>query len=438
MPELTLSEWSTVGPDADALCGRTLDAADLRLVERLSTRQALFVEERRHGLAIRSRQHVGVVQLGDLRVRIQPKVATRTLWALVQYGLGLDGTLRLPHTAFEAAPSVVDLVARMLLLQAQALRGGGMASGYVERREWRASPRGRPDLATLVRHMPLTRAALPCRHHPFTTDIVANQVVAAALDLARRRVGDRSLRSQLHRELQPWQHSCTPRRLDHRLLQQAHGQRTRLVAHYAPAHRLAALLLEGMGPSHDLASGGEVLPGMLWNMATLFERAVARLLTEHLPAPLRVDTQHGLGELYTVVSGHTGRRAPNPRPDLVAYRGSQVVAVLDTKYRDLSATSLPRDILYQMSVYSLAFGGTRPVPAIVLYAVPHGRRADTHLRLNVHHGADRDIVLRSVGLDELAACIGQPELARRLAAELVATGYGQATDDTVRPRRAPL
>jgi 5-methylcytosine-specific restriction enzyme subunit McrC len=400
------------------LVDRSLSEPARRRADQLADHQALFVVDHRDGLIVRSRQHVGVVQLDDLRISVRPKVATSTLWTLVEYGLGLDAPLALPPTNYELAPNVPDLVARMMLLAARRLRRDGVSRGYIEQREWLTTPRGRPDLATLARHQPLTRAALPCRHHAFTTDIVANRAVLAALGFARRSLRDPRLRSLLHQEHEAWRSVCRPVDLDHHLLERADRQRTRLLDRYADAHRLARFLLEGLGPD-ELVDGQQPLPGLMWNMATLFERAVARFLGDHLEPPLSVTTQHRLRELFSVVSG-PARRPPSPRPDLVAYRGDAVTAVLDTKYRDLSATSLPREILYQMSVYSLAFGGARPVPAIVLYAVPDGTRTDSILRLNVEHGAPRVIVLRAVGLDDLAHATRDAAAAVRLARSLVA------------------
>lgn len=87
--------------------------------------------------------------------------------------------------------------------------------------------------------------------------------------------------------------------------------------------------------------------------------------------------------------------------------------MLDTKYRDLSVTSLPREILYQMSVYSLAFGGAVPIPAVVLYAVPDGDRADVRIRLHVAGGGHRLVVLRAVPLDRLGALLSSSSGAAR-------------------------
>jgi hypothetical protein len=92
---------------------------------------------------------------------------------------------------------------------------------------------------------------------------------------------------------------------------------------------------------------------------------------------------------------------------------------VDTKYRDLSVTTLPREILYQLSVYSVAFGGLEPVPAVVLYAVPDGDRPEVRFRLHVAGAADRLVLLRAVPLERLVRLLRSREEARRQAIRMV-------------------
>ncbi|MEM6927434.1 MAG: hypothetical protein AAF602_10915 [Myxococcota bacterium] len=422
MAELELREWSEGGPDTDpVLVGRTLDdTAMASLARQLRRLGALKITEDRRGLRVRTRQHVGVVQFGDLRIRIRPKMPLRTLWRLLVYGLGLDGLPTLPPSDIELDGDVPELLAGMLALEAERLWHRGLRRDYATRDAWLASPRGRVDLAVLSRSLPLTRAALPCRHHPYTADVLHNRVVSGGLQLAGRLTEARRLRSRLHRLSQTWQRICRPAVPSTALLDVVDASRTPLTAHYAPAHRLVRALVERLGPDEGMERGATLVSGALWNMATLFERAMARFLDEYASG-LRVDAQHRLRDVYSVDAGPHHHRAPTPRPDLVVSRHGRPVAVVDTKYRDLSSTSLPRDIVYQMSVYGLAFGGEVPIPAIVLYAVPEGYRPDVGFTLHVAGGGERRIVLRAVPLSRLVGVLDHREEAQRLADELVGT-----------------
>jgi len=85
-------------------------------------------------------------------------------------------------------------------------------------------------------------------------------------------------------------------------------------------------------------------------------------------------------------------------------------------------TSLPRDIVYQMSVYSLAFGGDDPIPVIVLYAVPDGVRPDVGFTLQVAGGRDRRIVLRAVSIGQLVDALTRRSGCRELAGSWLSRG----------------
>ncbi len=421
--EVRLNEWQRVsaGPDCPFpfLNGLYLEDSEIqRSLERYSLRDRLRVSECRHGLVIEARQHVGVLQLGPIRVRIQPKMATDALWAAVTYALGLDGIIRHAPVELAMVGDFADLLALMMLQESERLWRTGVQRGYQNRSEWLTTLRGRPDVVTLARSGPLTKASLPCRHHAYTADIVENQVVLAGLAMATKLTGHLPLRAALHRAHQQWSTVCERVVLARPLLDAADRSRNRLTARYVGVHRLARLMYERAGLDDEHAAGPDVLPGFLWNMASLFERFVARFLTENLPDH-EVLTQQNLPQLYRVVRAGPKLRAPKPRPDLVVQRlADQVtIGVYDTKYRDLWATRLPREMLYQMSVYALAWSQSRgtAVPAIVLYPAVGGEHPDMEIALRVHGTTSRRIVLRSVDWADAASCLGAPqfELAQR-------------------------
>jgi len=422
--ELDIREWkrAAAGPGGEhpELAGLSLDDPELAAaLARSPLSGRLRVSESRHGLVVEARQHVGVVQLGPLRVRIHPKLPMARMWTAVAYALGLDGIRYYDPVEVETSGDFADLLAAMLLRETQRLWRAGAQRGYHSANEWRTTLRGRPDLVALARSGPLTQAALPCRYQEFTTDVLDNQVILAGIELARSMSSRLSLRSALQRAVQQWSTLCRRTHLNRQLLDTVDRTRSRLHARYAGAHRLVRLLYERAGLDDANASGVDRVPGFLWNMATLFERFVARFLGQHLPEH-EVNTQHGLATLYRVVHDRPGRRAPRPRPDLVIREVSdgRTLAVFDTKYKDLWDTRLPREILYQMSVYALAWSESRghSVPAVVLYPTT-GERPDIEYALDVHSGRSRRIVVR--GIDWAAAIAatedGDAARAHRLA-----------------------
>src|SRR4051812_40295828 len=88
---IALREWERREPGTtpdDPLVGLDLeDPALARAARALRHGDRLRVRETRRGIAIEARAHVGVVQLGPLRVTVSPKIATEDLWYILAYGL---------------------------------------------------------------------------------------------------------------------------------------------------------------------------------------------------------------------------------------------------------------------------------------------------------------------------------------------------------------
>ncbi|WP_437878386.1 McrC family protein [Sorangium sp. So ce513] len=393
---IVLSEWERrprgLASD-EALAGLSFeDPAIERAALALREGGRLLVSETRHGLSIEARAHVGVVQLGPLRVTVLPKIATEDLWYILAYGLGLDVVdRRFPNELLLPDAPFADILALLLLEEANALLRRGLRRGYSAHSGWLGAPRGRLELAKLASAWPLSEAALPCTWHELSSDTLDNQVVRAGLRFARKAVLTPELRGALNRAERAWEERCSSVHLDAATLARVERERTRLTAAYEPAHHLVTLLWSGAGMPDDLEAlspGVTPIPGLLWNMATLFERFVARFLREHVESGT-VDAQVPLTRLYRVAKGPPDLRAPKPRPDLTVSRGGRVVMVLDTKYRDLATKEIGEGILYQLSIYGVAFSPkepTPPVPVVALYPGNTSRTEDTVIELRAPGG----------------------------------------------------
>ncbi|WP_224250282.1 McrC family protein [Hyalangium gracile] len=410
---MVLDEWQRLEAPAEARL-RGLNFED-RAIERasrsLTEHGFLRIQENRHGLSIQARQHVGVVQVGPLQIIVRPKLPPRDLWHILMYGLGLDTVERqLPVDIKLPEAEFVDLLALALLAEADTLWRRGLRRGYQSRNEWLASPRGRIDMARLAAAAPLTEAALPCRHHVLSMDTLENQVVRAGLALASRMAHSLSVRAALVQAERRWGEVCGQVPLNGARLRQVERARNRLTSAYAPAHRLVALLHEGLAlpdTLEDIAPGKATIPGFLWNMALLFERFVTRFLQEHLREE-EVSSQTSLHGLYRVVQPSSGIGVPLPRPDMLVRRNKKVVAVLDTKYRDLAARGITREILYQMSVYAVAYAGGQeaaPVPAIALYPRETSHEDIIYAFRHGLHGGESPIILRAVDWAEASRAL---------------------------------
>lgn len=58
--------------------------------------------------------------------------------------------------------------------------------------------------------------------------------------------------------------------------------------------------------------------------------------------------------MYKYTNNPLDKKNVHPRPDFVILKDGEVKGILYTKYRDLWNRSLPREMLYQLSLYSLS------------------------------------------------------------------------------------
>ncbi|MER6639569.1 restriction endonuclease [Streptomyces microflavus] len=297
--------------------------------------------------SVRGNQRAGLVRLrtpsgGAIHLRLRPKLGIRDLLFLLSYS-PTDPWHPEPVTAATAddlLPALADLLTRTARRTLEA----GVLHGYREVEEELPLIRGRIRTTAQLRRtgLPLPIAVRYDDHSP---DIPENRILLAALHLAAHlpgvphptRLALRHLADRLHGvrrphpglPLPPW----TP---------------TRLNARYAPALRLAELLLSGRSIQPER---GAPVPadGFLLDLPRVFERFVAVTLGEALARHGIRCAQHDVHRL------DEADRSPL-RPDLVLYREGRPVSVIDTKYVFLRATAPPADHLHQLLAYCTALG----------------------------------------------------------------------------------
>lgn len=425
MTTLELREWQRVslargdfGPDEHA--------------ELLRLRHAFRLRERDGQLELRACAHVGRVQVGRLAVTVLPKLAERPLLRLFTYAYDL-GALELDApVAYPGGGLLQDILAEQLRRLVQRIVDRGLHRAYRRAELDLAAPRGRVDAAALARRVPLLRPVLPCVTHDRTVDQPLNQLLLAGLILAARVVATESLRARLRELAARLADDVAPVPLTRALLASARGALHRLVDHYRPALRLIELLYAGCGLDLESRPTTFTASGFLFDMNRFFQALVVRLLREGLH-DCAVEDEQPLRHAYRWAAPRLpGRRRPTPRPDVTVVQQGRPF-LLDAKYRDLSVGPLPREILYQLTVYAASQGSGGA--AAMIYP-RHEAAALAQERLDLlaprSAGPHASLYLRPVPLQELAASVGEGEAGaafrRRLARTLA---FGPPANDTV-------
>ena len=435
-----LTEWTS-----EVYEGVALTPDDRAALDRLSAaaEDRLQIEELRQGLRVRTRSWVGVVRLPTVEIRVVPKVTGDLLGLvrLIEYASGLDALSRLRDGAtLEAAgDSLLELFVLLFVEATERVLRRGLLSGYVEREDDLPMARGRilGDRQVLERFGQLDR--IICRFDELEHDVVENQLLAAALQVASPRVTSVGLQRRISRLRGVLEPICDGDQLD-----RARARTTltynRLNAHYETAHKLAWLLLDALGIDDLLARGKTRSFSFLLNMNRLFERFVTRLVEQVLPAArYRVTSQIAFKSVVWNVSSQ--RPYANIIPDVVVERrGSDCRVPIDAKYKLYDERGLDQGDIYQTFLYAFALGKTASdgVPtSLLLYPATAEQPGSTRLRVRrLSGGAGAEIV--GIGLPvasllkELTAGAEEMPLCGGLAT-VVEQSLGNSADPWRRP-----
>jgi 5-methylcytosine-specific restriction enzyme subunit McrC len=298
---------------------------------------------------------IGVVELDDLSVVIQPKLAIDRLLFLISYAFDPKHWRDTPFALDERDSLVEALIPGFVFQVRRALRRG-VLQGYCQREEALAGVKGRIRFDQQLRDRFGIAPPIEVTYDDFTEDILLNQLLKAAairiLKLRLRHRGNRNDLRNLLRGLAAVSEVEFTRNLPEVIY-------TRLNKHYRPAVELACLILRST--SFDLGHGRVRARSFLINMNDVFEEFVIVALREALGLRQSDFPRGARGRPLFLDSERTVRL----KPDLSWWVGGKPVFVGDVKYKKLDAGRFKHADLYQLLAYTVA---TKLDDGLVIYA----------------------------------------------------------------------
>jgi 5-methylcytosine-specific restriction enzyme subunit McrC len=344
---------------------------------------------------------VGAVRIGNLQVEVRPKEKIGLTRLLFLLGYAADPGFRPEDVAgirdAELWPALAESLARL----AERATGRGVLQGYRTVEEALRTVRGRIRISDQISRHPGQMVPIEVTYDEFTVDIPENRILRSAIRrmLTVPRLSD-SARARLAH-------------LDGRLAEVAilrpkepppEWRRTRLNEHYAPALRLAEVILANA--SAEVGQGGVEVAAFVVDMAKVFEDFVGTALTEALrrySGTTRLQYPSHLDERAV------GEKSAIPmRVDIVHSVGKHPRLIFDAKYKAAGpGDRYPNADHYQMLAYCTALS----VPTAWLVYAGGGEAHRRRIRNTGIEIVEYPLDLRN----EPAALLEQVELLARRA-----------------------
>ena len=253
--------WQTVGPkEQPALRGQVVtESITQELIASLQGRQE--IRPTFDGIEITSSSFVGRVDVGNLRILIEPKLDGTPLTSLLQYAYGLHKMGMVEHTVSDVAKEgILEMLVAMLVTEVERVLAAGVPSRYVRREESLASPRGALLINEIARSGGVREARLPCRHYLRDANWHLNRVMKSGLELALRLTSTSNLRQKLWTLIKRMDGIDPLAVLREAEVDRAASELTRITTPYQPTLTLIRLLLNSQGFTFEQQQKAERLP----------------------------------------------------------------------------------------------------------------------------------------------------------------------------------
>lgn len=287
---------------------------------------------------------VGVLAIGDLSILIEPKIGIPQLLSLACYAMGKVKHQDLRMFDFRRDAALPDMLACALSTAARRAFRRGPLHGYRTEEQALYGIRGRIRLDDQLSRRFAIALPVEVRYDEFTNDILANQLVKAAV----LRLGGMHLRSQEARRGLGWVGGLLAdvSLVEFPTRKVPEVAFDRLNEHYRLVVELSRLILQH---SAFQAERGKVrASGFLVDMNYLFQDFLTQALRDALGVSRRVLRSE------KQIPFDEGKRL-RPQPDFSWWDGNVCAFVGDAKYKNVEGErKVPAGDLYQLLAYATA------------------------------------------------------------------------------------
>ena len=356
------------------VAGLALSDVDKRLCAELSSGEGrLRVTELADAVRFDASAWVGVVRLSEVEVRIVPKLVGENLGVLrmLEYSSGLGALARLESERTLATArdgSLVDLLGLLLAESAIEIAKNGVLSDYVSHDDSIPRLRGRLLPFEQARRRFGQIQILECRFDELETDIVENQLLAAALAIAKRVTRDLEVRRLTARAHAVYSEVADTATVSADTPSLEYNRRNE---HYRSAHVIARMFLQSLAVNDLYSPGTGESFAFLLDMNVLFEDFVTKLLVDAF-AGTDVRVRPQARDRSLIWDARTGRPYATVIPDILLERTAPVLrrVPVDAKYKLYDERKIDQADIYQTFFYAWAYADpslVKDAPAFIVY-----------------------------------------------------------------------
>jgi 5-methylcytosine-specific restriction enzyme subunit McrC len=339
-----------------------------------------------HVYELTAGSRIGNVRVGDLSVRIRPKIPIDRVLFLLSYSLDPVRWMENPFN-FQIDESLVEAVIPGFVSHLRRAFRPGLLQGYRTEEDAIATVRGRVRFDDQVKRRYGIAPPIEVRFDEFTEDITENRLLKAAIArLGMMRIRSATARRSL-RQFDALLETVAEVEFGRALPQVTY---TRLNERYRPALELAALILRSTSfqTSHGRVRG----IAFLVDMNRAFEDFVVIALREAL----------GLTEREFPQGARRRRLSLDVmnqvllEPDISWWEEDRCVFVGDIKYKRVNALGIKHPDLYQLLSYAVA---TDLPGGLLIYAAGEGEPVTHEV---IHLGKALEVTTLTLAGDERA------------------------------------
>ncbi len=336
------------------------------------------LEDRRHEL--HARGVVGVLAAEDCSLEILPKIDVPAADGSIEerseirkrlvhmLAVALDikiETGRLSELDWQH-DTLLEILIRIFCDKLTEAVRRGIPRKYIGQEDDLPSLRGTLDVSRQFTHHAVNPSRLACRFDELSTDIALNRIMKAALahlsKLSRSTSNLQRLRELAFVYADISAVPAPALRWDEVVIDRTNRGWRDLVG-------MARMFLRNQ--FQTTSAGVSQGTALLFEMNTLFEEYVGRLVARALAGTeYRVSLQGG--REYCLTAQDSGRQVFQTKPDILIHRGSQIVQVIDTKWKRISSRiDDPKQGVSQSDVYQImAYAHLYKAPRLTLL-YPH-------------------------------------------------------------------